>query len=153
MPTPRLLYLLGLAACLPAFAATHGFHLWYDESGQAVYSQFGPGDGRQSETVKPPPPPAESAAEARERLQRRLQQFDDNREDQALAREAAGKTQTEAEQRRERCLAARKNLEVLNGPPRQLYRTSDGTVKRLSEEERQRQRAEMEKIVASDCAP
>ena len=55
---PALLLMFGLAAALPA-AAAKGYHLWYDENGQAVYSQFPPDDGRPTETVKPPPPPAE----------------------------------------------------------------------------------------------
>lgn len=150
MPTRRLLILLGLAIAMPIHAAK-GYHLWYDENGQAVYSQFPPEDGRPTETVKPPPPPAESPEVARQRLQDRLQGFEDNREDQALAEEKAAAANAETEQARKRCEDARKNLAVLNGRPRQLYRTSDGTVKRLDETQRQEQRAEMEKIITEDC--
>lgn len=150
MPIHRFLILLGLAIACPADAAK-SYHLWYDENGQAVYSQFAPEDGRPSEAVKGPPPPAEPPEVARQRLEQRLQQFEDNREDQALAREKAASAQSEAEQARERCEIARRNLEVLNGRPRQLYQTSDGTVKRLDEEQRQAQRAEMEKVIARDC--
>ena len=46
--------------------------------------------------------------------------------------------------------AARKNLAVLNGPPRQLIKTADG-IRRLTDEERQAKRAEMQKIVDEEC--
>ena len=153
MSKPRFLVPLTLFSITFAAAtqAAQGYHLWYDENGQAVYSQFAPGEGRESATVKPPPPPAESPEVARQRLQERLQRFDDQREDEALAQEKSQQASSEAQQARQRCEAARKNLEVLNGRPRQLYQTPDGKVVRMSEEERQAKRAEMEKIVAADC--
>ena len=164
MRTRSLLFLLGLTATFPA-SAEKGYHLYYDENGQAVYSQFAPADGKPSETVKPPPPPAESPEVARQRLQQQLQKFEDNREllqqqlqkfednreDQSLAAEKRQQSESEAQQAKRRCDAARKNLEVLNGRARQLYQTSDGSVQRMSEDERQKQRAEMEKIIAADC--
>ena len=147
---PALLLMLGLAVALPA-AAAQGYHLWYDESGQAVYSQFPPEDGRPSETVKPPPPPAEAPEVAKQRLQERMQLLEDSREDKALSEEKAAEAEAKAARARQRCESARRNLEVLNGPPRQLYQTPDGSVVRMDEEERQRQRAEMQKVIAEDC--
>jgi hypothetical protein len=135
----------------PALHAAKGVHVWYDENGQPVYSQFAPGAGRESRTVKPPPPPAEAPEVARQRLQQRLQQFEDNREDQAVARKKTAESSAESEQAQQRCATARKNLEVLKGRPRQLYQTPDGKVVRMSEEERQKKRAEMEQIIAADC--
>ena len=146
---PALLLMFGLAAALPA-AAAKGYHLWYDENGQAVYSQFPPDDGRPTETVKPPPPPAEPEA-AKQRLQERMQGLEDSREDKALAEQKAAEAEAEAAQAQQRCESARRNLEVLNGPPRQLYQRPDGSVVRMEEAERQRQRAEMQKIIAEDC--
>lgn len=149
MPSRHLLPFLVIFCSLPVLAAK-GYHLWYDEDGQAVYSQFAPAQGRESELVKPPPPPAESPEVARGRLQQRLQQFEDNREDEELAAEKTAAANTEASQKRERCEAARKNLTLLNGRSRQLFQTADG-IRRLTDEERQAQRAEMEKIIAEDC--
>jgi hypothetical protein len=145
----RLLLSLTLAAALPAHAA-NGVHVYYDEDGQPVYSQFAPTDGRETRTVKPPPPPAEAPEVARQRLNERLQQFQDNREDEQLAAQETAEADTKAGQARQRCESARKNLELLNGPPRVLFQTSDG-VRRLTEDERQSRRAEMEKIIAEDC--
>ena len=145
-----LLLSASLVLAFPASAAK-GYHLWYDENGQAVYSQFAPEDGRPTETVKPPPPPAESPEVARQRLDEQLQRLEDNREDEALAREKAAEDQAKADQARQRCEQARRNLELLSGPPRQLYQTPDGKVVRMPEEERQKKRAEMEKVIAEDC--
>ena len=142
--------LLGLALALPAYAEK-GYHLWYDENGEAVYSQFAPGAGRQSETVKPPPPPAESPEIAQERLRQQMQQFEDNREDQALAAEEAKQAEQDTARASERCATARQQIELLNGPARRLFRNSDGTVSRLSEEQREEQRAEMQRIIDADC--
>ena len=53
MPKYLIPLLVGLTIVLPAHAAK-GYHLWYDENGQAVYSQFAPDDGTPVQTVKPP---------------------------------------------------------------------------------------------------
>ena len=142
---------LPLTLGLAGPAAAQKFHLWYDENGQAVYSQFAPSDGRDSQTVKPPPPPAESAAEARARLQRQLQPYEDRREDESLAEQDAAKAAKAAEQAERRCRMARENLEVLTGRPRMTYRTEDGELVRLDPAEQQRKREEMEAIVKRDC--
>ena len=147
------LRILSILVCcaLPSMAlAAKGYHLWYDENGQAVYSQFAPGEGRESELVAPPPLPAEPPEVAQQRLNQRLQQFEDNREDESMAAEKAAKTTADQATRARRCADARRNLGLLNGPPRQLFQTADG-VRRLTDEERQSQRAAMEKIIAEDC--
>ena len=150
MPNRLLLTILSLAVTA-SVAAAPGMHLWYDENGQAVYSQFPPGEGRPSTQVKPPPPPAESPEVARQRLQQRLQQFEDNREDKQLAQEKAEKALAEREQAQQRCQAARDNLVGLEGRTRQLFRNPDGSVSRLTVEQREAQRAEMRKIIEENC--
>ena len=148
--TLTFLLFLGLAAASSVHAAK-GYHLWYDENGQAVYSQFAPEDGTPSKQVKPPPPPAESPEVAQKRLQEQMQKSADFIEDRELTREKAAKTETQAELDRQRCKTARDNLKELSGPPNRLYRQSDGSYERLDEAERQRRRDEMEKIVAESC--
>lgn len=142
---------LSMTLGLPGPTAAQKFHLWYDEDGQAVYSQFAPGDNRESQTLKPPPPPAETAAEARARLQRQLQPYEDRREDESLAEKDAAKAASQAEQAERRCKMARENLEVLTGRPRMTYRTGEGELVRMTPEEQQRKREEMEAIVERDC--
>jgi hypothetical protein len=149
----RIFLLAVLAACaLPAAHAAGAVHKWVDEDGEVVYSQFPPSDReRPSEIVPPPPPPAESPAAARERLNQRLQQFADNREDRELAAEEAAQAEQQAELARQRCAAARHRLAGFDGRARQLFRMPDGEYRRLTPEEREAQRAEMEQIIAEDC--
>ncbi len=150
MPAHRTLILLTMLIALPLQAA-EGYHLWYDENGQAVYSQFAPPGGRESRTIKPPPPPAESPEVAQQRLEERLQRSEDLREDKALAAEEAKEAQSKEAAARQRCEAARQNLAVLNGRSRQLFQLPDGTVTRMSEEERQAKREEMQKVIDESC--
>lgn len=147
---PYLPLLSVLLLASPA-QAEKKYHLWYDENGQAVYSQFEPGDGRDSSTVKPPPPPAESPEVARARLDRQLQQFEDNREDRALAQGEAAKVAASRQQADQRCEEARRNLTLVDGKARQLFRDSEGNVRRMSEKERADQRAQLEAVIKSEC--
>ena len=137
-----------------ATTSTHAgkeFHRWYDENGQAVYSQFEPVNGVDSQRVKAPPPPAEPPEVAQQRLQEQIQKSADFFEDRELAREQAAKAETETRQNQERCEAARGNLEQLAGSPNRLVRQSDGSYKRLDEADRERRREEMEKIIEESC--
>jgi hypothetical protein len=150
MPKYLIPLLVGLTIVLPAHAAK-GYHLWYDENGQAVYSQFAPDDGTPVQTVKPPPPPAESPEVAQQRLQEQIQKSADFFEDKKLSRDKAAEASKEVAKNKERCEAARKNLEVLNGRPQSLIVGADGVARRTSEEEREKSRAETEKIIAESC--
>lgn len=150
MPKHLIPLLVGLTIVLPAHAAK-GYHLWYDENGQAVYSQFAPDDGTPVQTVKPPPPPAESPEVAQQRLQEQIQKSADFFEDKSLSQEKAAKASNEAAQQKQRCAEARRNLQELTGPPNRLYRQSDGTYKRWDEAQREERRIEMEKIISESC--
>ena len=144
------LLLVGLVTAMPLYAAK-GVHLWYDENGQAVYSQFPPETGAPSKIVKPPPPPAESPEVAQQRLQEQIQKSADFFEDKELAREEAAQAQAQSAQDKERCEGARANLQNLTGPPNRLYRRSDGSYHRMDETEREKRRGEMHKIIAESC--
>lgn len=148
----RSLFLVAALLCLavPALAA-EGFHKWYDEDGQVVYSQFAPPEGREGEVVEPPPPPAEDPAAAQRRLQEQQQRTADFLEDKELASEKATEQQAALDRNQERCARARENLRLLSGRSRQLFQMPDGTVTRLSEEDRQARRAEMQKVIDESC--
>lgn len=147
----RLFFVTALLfVTLPALAAG-GFHKWYDEDGQVVYSQFAPPEGRNGEVVKAPPPPAEDPAVAQRRLQEQQQRTADYLEDKELASQKASEQQAALDRDQERCAQARENLRLLTGRSRQLFQMPDGTVARLSEEDRQARRAEMQKIIDESC--
>jgi len=152
MSIQRFTPLLPFIVLVATAQAADGVYKWVDDSGEVVYSQFPPSDQqRQPEILKPPPPPAESPDRARDRLNQQLQQYEDNREDRELAAEKAAEDSQKAEIARQRCQAARHNLQGINGRARQLFRAPDGQVRRLTDEERQAQRAELEQIIAKDC--
>lgn len=152
MSTHRFVPLIALIVLHTTAQAADGFYKWIDENGEVVYSQFPPADQRREpEVIKPPPPPAESPERARERLNQQLQQYEDNREDRELAADKSAEEEKSAAIARQRCEAARHNLQGINGRSRQLFRAPDGQVRRLTDEERQSQRAELEGIIAKDC--
>lgn len=147
----RLLFVAALLCITASALAAEGFHKWYDENGQVVYSQFAPPEGRDGEVVEPPPPPAEDPAVAQRRLQEQQQRTADFLEDKELASEKAAEQQAALDRDQERCARARENLRLLTGRSRQLFQMPDGTVTRLSEEERQARRAEMQTIIDESC--
>jgi hypothetical protein len=150
MPRRHLMLPILLMLAAPLLAAD-GFHKWYDKDGQVVYSQFAPPEGSDSEIVKPPPPPAESPEVAQQRLQEQLQRSADFLEDEELAAAESAAKQAALDRDMQRCAQARTNLARLNGPPRRLFQMPDGSVRRLTEEERQEQRIEAQKVIDQTC--
>jgi hypothetical protein len=152
MPTDRtaLLFLSIVAFSASAIAAP-GMYKWVDEDGEVVYSQFPPPDGREARTMKPPPPPAVSPAQAQQHLDQQMQRFADGREDRELAAQKSAEQEQKAGIARQRCETARRNLTGLEGRARQLFKTADGEYRRLTDEERQRKKAELQKVIAEDC--
>jgi hypothetical protein len=132
-------------------ASAQGFYKYTDADGNVVYSQFAPEQGRADADIVPPPPPPAEPERARERLEQRLQSFADNREDRELAAEESAQADETARIARQRCEAARHNLQGLAGSARQLFRTPDGDYRRLTDEERASQRRELEAIVDESC--
>ncbi len=123
---------------------------WVDEDGQTVYSQTPPPSG-QSTRIKPPPPPAETPEEARQRLNQRLQKFEDKAEDKELAGQKEAKDEELAEVFKRNCAAAQNNLFFLESNPRKLVGQPDGSYVRITEEERQQKMQEAREQVERFC--
>lgn len=126
---------------------------WVDASGETVYSQIPPPPEVETTEIGAPPPPAETPEQARQRLNQRLQQFEDNREDQELAKEKAAKEQTETAQRADLCEKARKNLtnlEQSRGNSR--YVDKNGEYHRLTEETLASKKAEAQQVIEEYCS-
>ncbi len=137
------------------FASTSCFvqaamYKWVDEQGKTVYSQSPPPKGK-AERIKPPPPPAIDPAVARQQLEARQQALADRREDRELASQKAQEDKAQLERDRQRCAAARRNLQNFQGPPNRIVRNANGEFQRYNEKERQAKIAEAQQAISESC--
>ena len=109
---------------------------WVDESGHVQYSQTPP-PGVKADTVKPPP--KVDTQNAVDELKSKEKGFDDRKK----AGDAAKKQQA--------CETAKKNMEGLQSTPRSYKTDAAGNRVRLTDEERQKQIADMQKIADKNC--
>ena len=151
--TAAVILLASILLTLGVGTATARTYRWVDETGTTVYSQVPPPPGTETSRIAPPPPPAESPDEVQQRLNKRLQRFEDNREDRELARENAAKDATAQAERDRLCEAARANLLALEqsrGNTR--YVTDSGEYKRLTDEDLKAKMDEAREAIASNCS-
>lgn len=140
--------LLGSALLLTAAQAAS--YRWTGDDGQIIYSQIPPADGRPYTVIGGPPPPADAERD-RAALEALRQQQADRVEDEELAAEKQAK---EAEQQAaiaENCANARRNITTLENRARQLTKMPDGSVRRLTPEERDAKIDEARKYLDEHC--
>jgi hypothetical protein len=141
----RVLLALALAGFFVATASAEDIYKWVDAQGRLHFSSQPPkGVKAQKMVPRATKPAAAPAATWRQRLEqsnlRRLQTQQQERQD-------AKKQQ----QRTQRCLAARRALEILNRDQR-LYRVNDqGEREYLNDEQRQSAKAATNQEVATYC--
>lgn len=140
----RLLFVA--LAVLPLSAAAQAYR-WVDEKGQVHYSQVPP-PGRSAQPVGPPPPAA--SAPNQESLNRSLAE-DKEAEPQKRA-EAERMNQAHA-QRQQQCSQAREQLAYMEAKTARRLGTTDeqGNVSRVTEEQFQARRAELQKAIGEAC--
>lgn len=153
----RLRVIRGVFACLLAgqlllgpTATLAATYRWTDDQGQTVYSQIPPDDGRPYRKVGAPPPPPDPEG-ARRDLENLRQGLADRREDKQRSQE---EQQQAAEQRTEtekNCETARQNVSTLESGGRRLIRMPDGSVKRLTPEEREAKLEEARRYLQNNC--
>ena len=145
--------LLIFSICLFSAVACGKTYRWVDASGETVYSQIPPPPGVATVEIGAPPPPAETPAQAQQRLNRRLQQLEDNREDRELADEKAAEAQAEASRRADLCEKARSNLTSLEqSRGNSRYVDQNGEYHRLTEETLTSKKVEAQKVIDENCA-
>jgi hypothetical protein len=154
-PEFACILLLGVSLMLAGTASTAGstdkIYKWVDQNGSIQYSQLPPPTGSEVLEVRKVPPPADEAAAERARIQQETEAFDERMEER---KEAAAKAEQRAENRKirqENCTTARRNLAELQQGGIKRYRLPDGTVLRLTEEDRQKRIAETEAEIAENC--
>lgn len=127
---------LALLLFLSATGVTAAMYKWVDEDGVTHYTQQPPPAGIEAETMKPPP--AVDSKAAGESLQKRLQQFEKNDKEKGEQTEKQQETRLTAQEKKENCRKARERLTSFQRP-RVNFVDKDGTRRRASEEERQRE--------------
>jgi hypothetical protein len=109
---------------------------WTDDDGQTVYSQSPPADGRPYRKIGAPPPPPDADG-ARKQLDAMRQGQDERRQQQQQSEEEQRQAAEQQAAMEKNCDVARRNVSLLEGAPRRPVRMPDGSVKRLTTEERQ----------------
>ena len=131
--------------------ASHGaIYKWVDENGVTQFSQFPPSE-QEAERVRGAARPAEDPDAARERLQQKLDGFEERREAESDSREEQAAQQEQQALRQRNCEAARHNLEILERGGRTRIRTESGEATYLTEEQRQERLETARKAVQENC--
>jgi hypothetical protein len=131
--------------------STDKIYKWVDQNGAIQYTQFPPPSGIEVLEIRNAPPPADDPAAERARLQQETEALDKRMEER---KETAARAEQQAKNRKirqENCAVARKNLSELQQGGIKRYRLPDGTVLRLTEEDRQKRIAETEAEIAENC--
>jgi hypothetical protein len=142
--------LFGIALGLTAGAAAADTYRWTDDSGQVIYSQLPPQDGRPYSRIGAPPPPADAEG-SKARLDALRQSQADRREDEAVAAEKQQQTAERDATIQQNCATARRNIETLQLGGRQMTRMPDGSIKRLEPAEREAKLQEARQYVQENC--
>ena len=132
-----------VCALLPALAAGQTYR-WVDEKGQVHYTQVPPKD-RKSETVAPPTPPA--ANPNQDSLNRALAE---GNEGEAGRQKSADRAFQERSNKDTQCRQARDQLAYMDAKTARRLGTTDdkGNVSKVTEEQFQARRAELQEIIA-----
>ena len=149
--TGILLFGLVTAATQSLAGNADKIYKWVDQNGAIQYTQIPPPAGSEVLEVRSAPPPADDAAAERARIQQESEALDERMDER---REAAAEAELRAknrEIRQQNCTTATHNLAELNQGGIKRYRLPDGSVLRLTEEDRQKRIAETQAEIAENC--
>ena len=134
-------------ALLPLVAGAQAYR-WVDDKGQVHYSQVPP-TGRQAEAVGPPPPPA--AAPNQDALNRTLKEEGEAAPQRKADAAQASQIQAQSEAQ---CRQAREQLAYMDAKTSRRLGTTDaqGNVSRVTEEQFQERRAELQRVISERCS-
>jgi hypothetical protein len=147
--------LLGISLVLAGTQSLAGsadkIYKWVDQNGEIQYTQLPPPADVEILEIRNAPPPADDPAAERARLQQEVEALDERMEERQEAAAKADLRAKNAEIRRQNCINARKNLGELQQGGVKRYRTADGEVLRLSEDDRQQRIAETNEQITENC--
>lgn len=134
-------------ALLPLVAGAQAYR-WVDEKGQVHYSQVPP-TGKASQPVGPAPPAA--AAPNQDALNRTLKDEAEAAPQRKAQAEQAAQAQAQTEAQ---CTQAREQLAYMDAKTARRLGTTDaqGNVSRVTEEQFQERRAELQRVISERCS-
>jgi len=145
----------GLCLLLAWTASTGGtadkIYKWVDQDGSIQYSRTPPPNAEQVIEVRKAPPPANGAANERSRLEEQVDSMNKRSEERQNAAAKAEHEAKNAEIRSKNCATAHKNLAELQKGGIKRYRTADGEIKHMTEEDRQQRITEANNQIAKFC--
>lgn len=124
---------------------------WTDEQGEVQYTQVPPPTGIQSTRLGPAAPPADNPATITGHLEERIKASEEANKQQLDASQKQQKQIEIRKIRQQNCVAAHNNVEQLNRGGQVRYRTSDGEVLHLSDEDRNKRIEEARKQIKENC--
>jgi len=144
----RFLLSIAVVTGVLAFNVQATVYKWVDKDGVTHYSQSPPPAGTEGKTITPPP--AVDTHAAQKKLKDTEEKLDKNhkqREDQAKEEQ---KKQKEMQAKAEACKQAKARLSSFQNP-RVNFVDKDGTRRRATEEERQRELGKAQEYIDKNC--
>ena len=124
---------------------------WVDENGVTVYSQVPPPADVQKKKIEAPPAPPVTEKEAWSEVNQPWKKMRD-REDLIKEQSTADSEQLQKQQAREKnCETAQRSIEELSNADLKFIRKSDGTIERLSADERRKQLSKAREMEKEHC--
>jgi hypothetical protein len=146
----KVRYLLSAAVVtgLLAFNVQAAVYKWVDKDGVTHFSQSPPPPGIEGKTITPPPAVDTQGAQKKlKETEEKLDKAHKQREDQAKEEQ---KKQKEMEAKAEACKQAEARLRSFQNP-RVNFVDKDGTRRRATEEERQRELGKAQEYIDKNC--
>ena len=149
--TLKNLMVAGLACgLLLSNAAMAKTYKWVDENGVTQYTATPPPTG-DFKAIKPPSKPAVDPAKAQGEFDKRLEAFNKRKEETDKAKSEANEQAAKDAEAKKNCEQAKKNLNLLQTKVRVRYKEKDGTVRYLTDEEREANLKRAQEAIKSHC--
>jgi len=154
-PEFACILLLGITLMIAATQGVAGtadkIYKWVDQNGDTQYTQMPPPTGVQVLEIRSAPPPADDPEAERTKLQQETEALDERMKERQESAAKAEIQEKNKEIRRQNCIRANKNLTELQQGGVKRYRTPDGEVIHLTEEDRQKRITETNAQIAEFC--
>jgi hypothetical protein len=126
-------------ATMALFVSTTSYselYKWTDEQGQVHYSQTPP-QGVKSEKFSAPPPPTVDPIQAKQEIDKLIKEQKRLDQQRDYQKQLNKQIETQKKNDETRCVTAKSNLENYRNNPSRKVRNPDGSITRLTEEDRQ----------------